>query len=323
MRRREFIAGLGGVAMAWPVATWAQQTGRLPIVGYLGANSEAVDRPLRIEFSRRLGELGWVEARNVTIQYRWADGLDNRAGEIAPEFVRLPIDVIVTNGDAYVLAAMRATTTIPIVFTSAGDPVGNGLVASLARPGGNVTGMSLYLTDTAGKRLELLREVVPGLRRLAILFNAAVSLELNAVQAAAHIFGLDIIRLEIRRAEDIAPAIESLNGRAEAIYVCTNPLLNSNSARIGTSALAARLPVAFTFREGVDAGGLVSYGPDRPDQFRRAAELVDKILRGTKPADIPVEQPTKFALVVNLKTAKALGLTIPESFLTRADEVIE
>jgi putative ABC transport system substrate-binding protein len=183
--------------------------------------------------------------------------------------------------------------------------------------------MSIYVPDTAGKRLELLREIVPGLRRLAILFNAASTLEPNAVQAAAHTFGLDIIRSEIRRAEDIAPAVESLNGRADAIYVCTDPLLNSNSARISTSALAARLPVAFTFREGVDAEGLVSYGPDRPDQFRRAAELVDKILRSTKPADIPVEQPTKFVPVVNLKTAKALGLTIPESFLTRADEVIE
>jgi putative ABC transport system substrate-binding protein len=323
VRRREFIRGLGGLTLAWPAEARAQQSGKPPVIGYLGANSEVVDRPLRTEFLRRLGELGWVEGRNVTIQFRWVDGLANRADEIAPEFVRLPADVIVTNGDAYVRAAMRATATIPIVFTSAGDPVGNGLVASLARPGGNVTGMSIYVPDTAGKRLELLREVVPGLRRLAILFNAASTLEPNAVQAAAHTFGLDIIRSEIRRAEDIAPAVESLNGRAEAIYVCTDPLLNSNSARISMSALAARLPVAFTFRDGVDAGGLVSYGPDRPDQFRRAAELVDKILRGTKPADIPVEQPTKFVLVVNLKTAKALGLTIPESFLTRADEVIE
>jgi putative ABC transport system substrate-binding protein len=232
----------------------------------------------------------------------------------------------VTGGDAQVLAAKRATATIPIVFGGAGDAVGNGLVASLARPGGNVTGLSIQLTDTAGKRLDLLRELVPHLRRLAIsgnFPNPTVAPELEAVQAAARTLTLDIVSSEFRRAEDIPPAIEKITGRAEALYVCADPLVHTNAVRINALALAARLPVMHSFRENVEAGGLVSYGPDRSDSYRRAADLVDKILRGTKPADIPVEQPTKFRLVVNLKTAQALGLAIPESFLLRADTVIE
>jgi putative ABC transport system substrate-binding protein len=329
MKRREFIAGLGGIA-AWPTTVRAQQAGKLPIIGFLGTNTAAIERPRLATFAKRLGELGWVEGRSIFIEHRWAEGVDERAREIAGEFVRLKVVVIVTAGDGQILAAKRATAVIPIVFASAADPVGNGLVASLAEPGGNVTGLSLELPDTAGKRLELLRELVPNLRRLAILGkfenqfgNPTSTLELDAALAAARTLGLDTIRSEIRRAEDIPAAIASLTGRAEALYVCINPLLNTSMSRINMLALAARLPVMHSFRENVETGGLISYGAALPEMYRRAAELVDKILRGAKPADIPIEQPTKFVLVINLKTAKALGLDVPPPLLARADEVIE
>jgi putative tryptophan/tyrosine transport system substrate-binding protein len=324
IRRREFIT-LFGSAATWPLAARAQQQ-KLPIIGYLSPLSEASDRPRRAAFARRLDELGWVDTRNVRIEYHWADGLVARANELMPDFVRLPVDVIVTSGDAYVIAAKRATTTIPIVFASAGDPVGNGLVESLGRPGGNVTGMSIELTDTVDKRLELLRELVPALRRVAIGFNAAdpqVNLELNEVLAAARTLSLDIVRAEIQPNEDFTPVIEALKGRADALYVCLDPFVYSNAARINALAVAARLPVMQGNRELALAGGLISYGPDFPDMSRRAAEIVDKVLRGAKPADIPVEQPTKFDLVINLKTAKALGLTIPQTVIVRADDLIE
>jgi putative tryptophan/tyrosine transport system substrate-binding protein len=326
MRRRQLITLLGGAAVAWPFAAHAEQAAKVSTIGYLAALSETADRPRRAAFAKRLAELGWVEGHSISIAYRWADGAVERAVELVPEFVRMPVDIIVTSGDAYVLAVKRAAATIPIVFASAGDPVGNGLVASLARPGGNVTGLSIQLTDTVGKRLELLRDVVPALRRLAILFNASdpqVNLELDAVLAGAHTLSLDTVRSEVRHSEDIAPAIEPLKGRAEALYVCLDPLAYSNAARINTLASAARLPVMHSIRESPLTGGLMSYGPDFPDMSRRAAELVDKILRGAKPADIPVEQPTKFDLVINLKNAKALGLTVPGTVLARADEVIE
>jgi len=225
-----------------------------------------------------------------------------------------------------VLAAKQATSLIPIVFAAAADPVGSGLVASLARPGGNVTGLSSQFTDLAGKRLELLREMVPSLRRLAIMANAgypAAVLEMAEVQATTRTLGLDVVTLELRRAEDIAPAFEALKGRAEALYVCAESLVTTNRVRINTLALAARLPTMHSIREYVEAGGLMSYGPNFPDLWRRAGDLVDKILRGAKPADIPVEQPTKFDLIINLTTAKALGLDVPPTLLARADEVIE
>jgi putative tryptophan/tyrosine transport system substrate-binding protein len=326
MKRRDFIAGVA-VAMASPLTARAQQAGKLPTIGYLGPNVESVDRPRIAAFAQRLAELGWVEGRSVRIERRAADGVDERAGEIASEFVRLNVDVILTSGDAQGLAAKRATTTIPVVIAIIGDPFGDGLIASLARPGGNVTGLSMVQPETAGKRLELLHEVVPNLRRVAIISNvenAGARTELSVTQEAARKLNLDSIRLEIRRGEDIPAAIESLSGRADALYVCVDPLVNTNRVRINTMALAARLPVMHSFRDSVEAaGGLISYGPDILSMYRRAADLVDKILRGTKPADIPVEQPTKFVLVVNLKTAKALGLTVPDSILARADEVIE
>jgi putative tryptophan/tyrosine transport system substrate-binding protein len=224
------------------------------------------------------------------------------------------------------LAAKQATAIIPIVFASVSDPVGTGLVESLARPGGNVTGLSSQQVDIAGKRLELLREVVPNLRRLAILANVgnpAVVLDMGEAQAAARKLGLEVTTSEIRRAEDIAPAFDALKARADALYICTDPLVNTHRIRFNTLALAARLPTIHALREYVEAGGLMSYGPNVPDLLRRAADYVDKILRGAKPSDIPVEQPTKFDLVINLTTAKALGLKIPESFLLRANEVIE
>lgn len=327
MRRRQFIAGAGSIVASWPLALRAQQAGKLPTIGYLGPNVESVDRPRIAAFAQRLGELGWVEGRSVIIERRAADGLVGRAEEIAFEFVRLKVDVILTSGDNQGLATKRATTMIPIVVAIIGDPFGSGLVTSLARPGGNVTGLSLVQADTAGKRLEILREVVPNLRRPAILANVTnpgAALEFKAAQAAARTLSLDPIMLEIRRGEDISAAIESVKARADALYVCVDPLLNSNRIRVNTAALTARLPVMHSFRDSVEeAGGLISYGPDILGMYQRAADLVDKILRGAKPADIPVEQPTRFALVINLKTARALGLTIPETLLARADEVIE
>jgi putative ABC transport system substrate-binding protein len=323
--RRELLVALGGAAATWPLAARAQQAGKLPTIGYLGTAAASAWAPWTAAFVQRLRELGWIEGRTIAIQYRWAEGRAERWAEIAAEFVRLKVDVIVATGGA-IPAAKQATSVIPIVFPVAGDPVGARYVDTLARPGGNITGLSLQQTDVAGKRVELLREAVPGLRRLAIMANvgnANALRELGEVQAAAGALGLEATTSEIRRAEDIVPAFEALKGRAEAIYVVAEPLVFTNRARIHTLAMAARLPAIYNSREYVEMGGLMSYGPNFPDLFRRAADVVDKILHGAKPADIPVQQPTQFDLIVNLTTAKALGLTMPESFLLRADEVIE
>jgi putative ABC transport system substrate-binding protein len=271
-------------------------------------------------------EHGWTEGRTMAIEYRWAEGRSERFAEIASEFVRLKVDVIVTAGTDAVIATKKTTSVVPIVFGTAGDPVANALVASLARPGGNVTGLSNQSADIAGKRIELLRDAVPNLRRLAIMANVASSigaLEMREVQAAAHTLGLDTATLEIRRAEDIAPAIEALKGSADALYVVTEPLVNTNRIQINTLALGARLPTLHGQKPYVEAGGLMSYGANIPDLFRRAADMVDKILRGANPGDIPVEQPTKFDLAINLRTARALGLQMPDKLLAVADEVIE
>jgi putative ABC transport system substrate-binding protein len=223
-------------------------------------------------------------------------------------------------------AAKRATSVVPIVFAAAGDPVGTGLVASLGRPGGNVTGMSLQASDLAGKHVELLREVRPGLKRLAILVNVDspnAVIQMQEAQAAARTLGVAVDVMEIRRADDIAPAFDGAKGGAEALFVMNDPLVIAHRARINSLALAAALPTVYAFREFVDTGGLMSYGPHFPDLFRRSSEYVDKILRGAKPSDLPVQQPVKFELVINLKTATKLGLTVPSSLLARADEVIE
>jgi putative ABC transport system substrate-binding protein len=324
MRRREFITLLCSAA-AWPLSSRAQQSGKLPTIGLLGANQSGESQWVAA-FVQRVHELGWTEGRTVAIEYRWAEGRAERAAEIASEFVQLKVSVIVTWGTAPALAAKEATSTIPIVFASAGDPVATGLIASLARPGGNVTGLSQQQTDLAGKRLELLHELIPRLRRFAILaeFGSPIAGPvIREVQAAANMLGLEIIPFEIRRGEDITPGFGALKGRAEALYVVSTPLIFTNRARIHTLAMAAQLPTIYAYREYVEAGGLISYGVNMPSLIRRAAEYVDKILRGAKPVDLPVEQPTKFDLVINLTTAKALDLTIPEAFLLRADEVIE
>jgi putative ABC transport system substrate-binding protein len=277
-------------------------------------------------FVQRLHELGWIEGRTVAIEYRWGEGRDERYAQIADEFIRLKVNVIVTYGTPPTKAAKQATTTIPIVFAAAADPIGNGLVSSLSQPGGNVTGLSLQQSDIVGKKLELLRELQGGLRRLAVIGNVgnpATVLEIGEVKTAADKLGIDIVSLAIRRAEDVSPAFDALKGRAEALYVSTDPLIFTNVGRINTLALGARLPTIYNGREYIQSGGLMSYGPSYADLFRRAAEFVDKILHGAKPNDFPVEQPTKFEFVINLTTAKALSLTVPASPLARADEVIE
>jgi putative ABC transport system substrate-binding protein len=315
---------LGGTA-TWPLAARAQQSGKLATVGFLGASSASGWSSWVAAFVQRLRELGWIEGRNLTIEYRWADGRNERAAEFAAEFVRRKVDVIVTGGLPAV-AVKQVTSVIPIVFAVASDPVGTGLVASLVRPGGNATGLSTQAIDLAGKRLELLRQLVPGVRRLAILANIGYSasvIEMSEVQAAARTLGLEVVALEIQRAEDITTAFMALNDRAEALYITADPLLNSNRVRIFALANIARLPTIASIREFVEAGGLMSYGPNYPDLFRRAGDFVDKILRGVKPGDIPVEQPTKFDLVINVAIAKALGLTVPPSLIASADEVIE
>jgi putative tryptophan/tyrosine transport system substrate-binding protein len=316
---------VGSAAAAWPLAARAQQAGKLPTIGILGVATASAWSPWVAAFVQRLHELGWVENRTVAIEYRWADGRGERFAEIAAEFVQLKVDVIVTAGGA-VNAAKQATQVIPVVFAVASDPVGSGLVASLARPGGNVTGLSVQATELVGKRVELLREIVPGLRTLAIMANVgypAAMREMTEVQTITRALGLDVAAIKIQRAEDIAPVIEATKGHTDALYVCIDPLTDANRVRIVTMALGARLPTMSSFRGDGEVGPLIFYGPNVPDLFRRAAEFVDKIIRGVKPSDIPVEQPTKFDLVINLKTAKALGLTVPSSLLARADEVIE
>ena len=323
MRRREFNAFFAG-ALAWPIAARAQPA-KLPTIGFLGAGGQSAWTHWTAAFVQRLNELGWVQARTVNIEYRWAEGRTERFREIAAEFARLKVDVIVTVGSA-VPALKDATSTIPIVFAVAVDPVGSGMVDSLARPGGNVTGVSIQETELAGKRIELLREILPGLRRIAVIANVgyqASVLEVTEVRGVARKFGLDVKLLEIRRAEDISPAFDALGNDTQALYVCSSALFNANIARINSRALGARLPTINALREYVEAGGFMSYGTDNRELFRRAGEIVDKILKGAKPADLPVEQPTKFVLVINLATAKALGLAIPEAFLLRANEVIE
>jgi putative ABC transport system substrate-binding protein len=324
LRRRDFIRGIAGSAAAWPLAASAQQTSKLPTIGLLGTDASFWS-PWTAAFTQRLHELGWTEGNNVAIEYRWDDGRSERDAEVAAEFVQNKVDVVVASGNG-AAALKRATSVIPIVFAMDNDPVGSGLVASLARPGGNVTGLALQSPELAGKRLELLRDVVPHLRRIAIMANIGYRqavLEMEDLEAAARKLGIEVTRLEIRRVEDIAPAFESLKAQADALYVVSEALVGANRALVIKHAFSAQLPTMFNQRGFVEAGGLMSYGPSFQDQFRRTAELVDKILRGTKPADLPVEQPIKFDLVISLKTAKAIGLTISPTLLTRADEVIE
>jgi putative tryptophan/tyrosine transport system substrate-binding protein len=326
LKRRDFLSLLSSGAAAWPLLALAQQPGKIPAIGFFGPASAEAWAPWTKAFVDRLAELGWIDGRTVNIVFRWASGHGDRFDEIAAELVKLKVDLIITSGST-TLQTKRQTAEIPIVFALASEPVGTGMVASLARPGGNVTGLSLEAPDLAGKRLGLLHEAVPKLRRLAVLTDVsypASILEMEEIKAVAGGLGFEFLSLEIRRAEDIELAFAGLGGRADAVYVCSaDPLMNNNRDRINALALAAKLPTLYGERPYVESGGLMSYGPKIPDMFKRAAELADKILKGAKPADIPVEQPTSFELDLNLKTAKALGLTIPETFVLRADQVIE
>jgi putative tryptophan/tyrosine transport system substrate-binding protein len=325
MRRRDFITLISGAASVWPLTAHAQPDGKRPTIGFLGASSDSAWAAQVSSFNQRLRELGWVDGRTVSIVYRWAEGKLDRYSDFAAEFVQLKVDVIVTVGSA-IPAVKRATSTIPIVFAAAVDPLGSGFVSSLARPGGNITGLSLQSTDMTGKRIELLVQMIPALTRLAVLANAAYPAALREsadVQAAAGHFGLAVNTLEVHGADEIGPAIIALKGEAKAMYLCPDSLVIANVTHINASALNAGIATMWSAREFSEKGGLISYGANEVDLFRRAADYVDKILRGAKPADIPVEQPTKIELVINLKTAKALGLTVPHNLLVLADEVIE
>jgi putative tryptophan/tyrosine transport system substrate-binding protein len=322
MRRRQLLAGIGGAVVS-SLSARAQQAAKLPVIGFMGAATPSAWSPWTAAFVKRLAELGWVDGRTARIEYRWAEGSEERYAEIAAELVKLDCSVLVAVGGD---SARKATSRIPIVVALMSDPVGTGLVASLARPGGNITGMSIQSTDLAGKRIELIKEAIPALRRFAILAYveyAGTMLDVGAIHSASKSVGLDVVTIPIHRANDIEPALASLDPQIQAIYVPPNILVNTNRILINDLARQRRLPTMHGFREYVVGGGLMSYGPNTPNLFRRAAEYVDKILRGAKPVDLPVEQPTEFDLVVNLKVAKAIGLELSPSLLTRADEVIE
>lgn len=328
MRRRAFLSVAGG-AVAAPFVSrvgLAQQRPKLPTIGILGTPAAPIWKTYLAGFMQRLNALGWVEGRTVAIEYRWAQGQSERFGELATELVREKVDVILTSGAA-VSTVMKVTSTVPVVFAIGADPVGSGHVQSLSRPGGNVTGLSLQAPDVAGKRLEMAREIIPGLRHVAILANVAYpasAVEMAQVEAAAVNLGYTVANLDIRNAEDIDKVFASLKERAGALYICGfDPLVNTNRVRIHALAAVARMPTISGDAAYVKAGGLISYGPNFTDLFRRSAEYVDKILRGAKPGDLPVEQPIKFDLVLNLKTAKTLGLNVPPTLLALADEVIE
>jgi ABC-type uncharacterized transport system substrate-binding protein len=295
-------------------------------IGLLGTGSAAAQSQWTAAFVQRMRELGWVEGNNLAIEYRWAAGRTERLSELASELVRLKVDVIVTHNTPGPLAAKQATSTIPIVFATAADPVGTGIVTSLARPGANVTGLSSQTPDVAGKRLALMREIVPGLHRLAVLAdtdNPYVKLDVAHLRQAGAGLGVEITTFEMRRDEDIDLAFQALKGSAQALYVPPTPIATVNRIRINTLALAAHVPTSHGVREYVEGGGLMSYGPNWPRMWGRAADFVNKILRGAKPGDLPIEQPTKFDFVINLTTAKALGLTVSDKLLALADEVIE
>jgi putative ABC transport system substrate-binding protein len=325
MNRRSLLTLIGGAA-AWPVAARAQQA-KPRTIGLMGGSAGAALNSWVAAFVQRLRDLGWVEGRDVVIEYRWAEGQFDRLAGFAAEFVRREVDVIFAEGTVAVTAAEAATATIPIVFPVCSDPVGNKLVESLARPGRNATGLSIQTSDLGPKHVELIREVVPGLTRLAVMANPrspTYALEDPGIRVTARALGIEVNVFEYTRPEDIAAAFERLGDyRAQALYISPDPIAMIVRRAANAQALRRALPTIFAYRDHVEDGGLMSYGPNVAANFRRAAEFVDKILRGTKPGDIPVEQPTKYELVINLATAKALGLTIPPSLLAIADEVIE
>ena len=328
MERRTFMALVSGGLLAMPLAAQAQQTGKLSRVGWLSPGSATSDETFLASFRAALRELGWVVGQNIAIESRWAEGRFERLPDLAAELVRLKVDVIVSLGTQGVTAAKNATETIPIVMIAVRDPIGTGLIASLARPGGNVTGVSGYAgLESVAKQLELLKEMVPKASSVAILSNptnAYHQLAIKEVNVAAQALGVQLQLLEARDASDFDGAFAAMaKERVGALLVLADVIFNSHGTRLADLAASRRLPTANAVRESVEAGGLMSYGPSFLDSYRRSAAYVDKILKGTKPADLPVEQPTKFELVINLQTAKRLGLTIPPMLLSRADEVIE
>ena len=327
MRRREFISLLGGAAAAWPLSAGAQQTGKVSRIGYLGASSASLERRNLDAFRQTLRDLGHIEGENINLEYRWADGDDSRLPGLAFDLVHLKVDVIVTVGTPGTLAAKQATNTIPIVFASSADPVKNGLVASYARPGGNVTGFTVLATELEGKRLQTLKDLVPGLSRVAVMLNSANPAVVGfypQTQAAAAALGVTLQPVDVRRMDDLERAFSTIGGaRPDAFVVLADRFLFAHRKEIVAFAAASRLPGMYPYREYVTAGGLLSYAPSDIDQFRRTAIYVDKILRGAKPAELPVQDPTKYELVINLNTAKALGLEVPFHIQQFADEMIE
>ena len=321
MRRRAFITLLGGAAAAWPLAARAQQAGKIPRIGIID------DSPIWNAFRHGLRDLGYLEGQNIVFDYRYAGGLPDRLAWVAVELVHRPVDLIATFGTPPTLAAKQATTTIPIVMMGVGDPVGSGLVSSLARPGGNITGNTILGPEVAGKRLQLLKEVIPSLSRVVFLWNpdnASHPAQLAELRVAVEALGIKLLPVPVRSSDEFDNAFAAMmRERPDAFLMTNDPFHQLSIGRIIDFLANNRLPGMFVTREVTVAGGLLSYGASLPDLFRRGAVYVHKILQGTKPADLPIEQPVKFELVVNLKTAKAMGLSIPESFLLRADETIE
>jgi ABC-type uncharacterized transport system substrate-binding protein len=327
MERRTFLGALTGGLLTAPLAAEAQQAGKVYRIGVLETTSPTLNAANLDAFRRGLRELGYVEGHNFTIEYRTADGRPERFPGLAAELVRLKVDVIVTRGTPAVMAAKNATGTIPVVMAASAEPVLSGVVSSLAGPSGNVTGLSAMVVQVSGKRLELIREVVPGVSRVAALFNMSNpndALQWKEMESAAPSLRLQLQLLDVRKPGDFAGAFDAaVKQRAGALVVGIDALTWANQRPIVDLAAKHRLPAIYAGREFVDAGGLIAYGVSYPHLYYRAASFVDKILKGAKPADLPVEQPTKFELAINLKTAKALGLTIPPSLLQRADQVIE
>ena len=323
MQRRAFISAFGSTLALWPHAARAQPVKR-PIVGFLIPGTRESHGTWVAAFTKRMEELGWTDGRTVTLEYRWAEGHLERYPDITAEFARLGVDVMVSSTGAVVPASLRAAPNTPVVLSTINT--GSSFIASLAHPGGMVTGLSQMGSELGGKRLGLLAEMLPGLRRVAMMGVAGGSItvpEAAVVQAAATARGIEVMPLIVKNGEDIAPAIMTVKGKAEALYVIIDPLISVHQAELNRLALEARLPTLHGLRAYVLSGGLMSYGVDFEDQFRRSANYVDKILRGAKPGDLPVEQPTRFEFVINLKTAQALGLTVPTALLAGADELIE
>ena len=322
--RRTFLTGTGAVLLAAPLAAEAQQVKKVPRIGFLG-NANLTDGRILVDALRQgLQELGWVEGQNISIVYRWAEGDLGRSPQLVAELVALKVDMIVLAGTVAARAALQATRTIPIVITIVGDPVAGGLVTSLAKPGGNLTGLAWEANDLATKQLQLLLEAVPETTRVAALGHSANPMARTAAEAAARLLGVKLDVIEVGLPADIPGAFEAAKrGRAAALIVLPSPMFYGERRRLAELAARHRLPAIYEGKAYVEAGGLASYGPSFPDMYRRSAIYVDKILKGAKPGDLPMEQPTKFELAINLKTAKALGLTIPPLLLRRADEIIQ